>query len=309
MIKILLLLLACGVLLAACTKKPAAPAQQPAAPEKPSQSQEPQMQPSDQLSNDPLDYVYRVTYTETDPEGNEYSIFAEKSYENARVHVTHPDGREQLFYVPVKVLYDLKDYSDREKLAEWPRVGPDTPDFDKDPQIRVSMMINNRSIAIGTHHMPEAAFIDKLYHIKELLMSYAAEDTEIPAFDVEIAGKTYHTVAGTGNLQGTGARIDFAGDKWWVVMGYTGRYESAEGDFLEITADGRVTVKAGDFTEEGAADDDYFWQTYATALGGRLSFAFTDGEESGDQLRAYMVGDPYPGTFTGFNLELTRVAH
>ena len=278
-------------------------------------------------------YLDHFRYTETDEAGNTLSIYAYYTAGRCVINITHPDGTKQKFYAETaQVLYDLKDYNDIHKLTEWDTIGPDTPELDKAQQIRVSCRYANRDYDFGTNHMPDPDGIEKLHTIRDMLLSATSEDAEIKSFTVTIYGKQYQTIAGTGNVVGTGALIDFGDDLWWEVEKFTGHFELSEQSlnmteevssshpvnvqnaYADILADGSIHVVVDDLEFTGKLDSDRGWMVWATALDHEMYLCFEDKNQANAEgndavpkfLHIRMQPEPVPGTFPGVEIILER---
>lgn len=269
----------------------------------------------------------QIRYSETDSEGKSLTIFAYYTSNKCVVTVTNDDGSKNKYYIDSKLLYDLKTFDDSENMTSWQTIGPNTPEADKDVQIRVECRIVNRDYKFGTNHMPDKNGIEKLHSIRDMILAEVGEDNEIKPFTVVIGGKEYNTVSGTGNIVGTGAIIDFGEDKWWQVMGYVGRFELTDtarewidgnGNrianiydmaYIEIKDDGSLELKVDDIEQSGNVDPEVGYGVWATALGRGLEMCFEEGDgiEENSLLHIMMQPEPVPGTFEGFDLVLERI--
>lgn len=278
-------------------------------------------------------YLDQFRYTETDEAGNTLSIYAYYTAGRCVINITHPDGTMQKFYAETaQVLYDLKDYNDIHKLTEWYTIGPDTPELDKAQQIRVSCRYANRDYDFGTNHMPDADGIGKLHAMRDMLLSATSEEAEVQPFTVTINGKEYRTIAGTGNVVGTGALIDFGDDLWWEVEKFTGHFTLTEESlnmteevssshpvtvknaYADILADGGIHVVVDDLEFTGTLDSERGWMVWATALDHEMYLCFEDKNQATSEgedavpkfLHIRMQPEPVPGTFPGVEIILER---
>lgn len=281
-------------------------------------------------------YLDNFRYTETDSAGQTFEIFAYYTAGHCVIDITNRDGTMQKFYTSdAKVLYDLKDYNDKEQFTEWFTIGPHTPEHDKEQQIRVSCRLGGRMLDFGTDHMPDRNGLEKLHTIRDMLLGATNEDNEIKAFTVTINGKQYRTIAGTGNIVGTGAIIDFGDDKWWQIEHFQGHYELTKASLektpqviyagpglydnasVDILEDGSLRVVVNDSEFTGSVDMERGWQVRATALRGEMTMYFEDENPPAFTINAkkyvpsflhiFMRNEPYPGTFVGFDVVVERV--
>ncbi|MBQ9815213.1 MAG: hypothetical protein IJM53_05920 [Lachnospiraceae bacterium] len=253
-------------------------------------------------------YVDYIRFEQTDADGQLY-IYAYYSADHCVIYLTEPDGGQRLYYTDSQVLYDLKDYITEEDLGNWYTIGPGTPELDKEVQVRVEYRIFGKVHDFGTDHMPDPDYFEKIDHVRSMLFAVMTEEAEIQPFTVEIKGKEYHTIRGTGNIVGVGAIIDFGDDKWWQVENFVGHYELTDEDSgydhasLDILEDGTFHIIVDDTDIECTVSETRGYMVWAEA--GGVYFTFEDAEEN--LLRVQMAGEPYPGTFPGFDLILERI--
>lgn len=281
---------------------------------------------STQQSNSPVSVpLWRMVYTETSPESS-CSLFADKTYGRVRVVITKADGSKEQHYVDgLEMLGELWTRVNAESMADWKYLEQKDVQAESDTVITVECRVDGRTVSFGTRRMPEQG-VEKLQALKAIILSYLTDENEQKPFTVTVAGKTYSTVRGTGNSAGDGAVIDFNGELWWEVEGFTGTYaltEQAAGfsrqkldtSYAEygsasftVSPDGAVALTVDGETHTGTCDGNRLYNCCATALGGELSFLFVRGTDPGTRfLEVSMRGLPYPETFRGYRMYLEKV--
>lgn len=280
-----------------------------------------------QLSDHPLSAkgLCRMRYTETTPEGT-CEIFADETYDRVRLVITNTDGTKEQHYVDgLSMFTELADEIDRQQMLDWKYL--ETADVEKpaNTEIKVECVIVSRTDTFGSARMPVGG-IAMLQKLKEIALSYVTDENEMKPFTVEIAGKTYSTVRGTGNSVGTGAVIDFGDDKWWEVEGFVGEYaltdpgrkvseellgennDDLKNVTLSLRPDGAVTFTVDDKVYEGTCDAERKYQCYASAMNGwlMLDLKAESGTAEGQFIEVRVDPEPYPVNSRGCHLLLER---
>lgn len=268
--------------------------------------------------------INQIRYRETTAAGV-LSIFAESSYEVVRIRITEPDGSKRQYRVEgIKLLDEISEEIGNAAMLDWRYLNNEDVEKETDTKIEVEVRVVSRNDRFGSVRMPLRG-IDYLHNLAAVILSYAeSEEDEVKPFDVTIAGKTYHTVRGTGNSAGSGAVIDFGDDKWWIVEGFTGTYRMTEAAqkaseekwgnsyggenyrdaFFELLEDGTVTLKVGDDIRKTEVSDRRLWGCYATAKGG-ISFDYRGSDKNMIEVCVEMI--PAPVNFPGYMLYLERI--
>ena len=162
------------------------------------------------------------------------------------------------------------------------------------------------------------------FHLYTLMRYYLPEGEAYPPFPlgakrqqdtVVVQGQEVQTIAGSGDITGQGAILNYGNRKWWQEEGCVGCYTlvpeacPSEGRVksaaLEITEGGSIRLNLNGQVQEGRLKEE---RRNGWAYGCSFAGSFSYLDEAGRTLKFHLPPQPYPESRPSYTFILKRVA-